>query len=60
MEAREPKEVEDARTAIFVRGTHTGATVDGVMKDLVRNHAVSNDAGSYLSDVSQTSRRHLV
>ena len=36
MEAREPKEIEDPRTAIFVRGTHTGEIVNGVMKDLVR------------------------
>jgi len=32
---REPKEVEDPRTVIFVRGTHTGEVVNGVMKDLV-------------------------
>jgi ribosome production factor 2 len=36
MEARESKEVEDPRTVIFVRGTHTGEVVKGVMKDLVR------------------------
>jgi ribosome production factor 2 len=35
LEAREPKEVEDPRTVIFVRGTHTGEVVNGVMKDLV-------------------------
>lgn len=35
MEARLPKEVEDPRTAIFVKGTHTGETVKAVMKDLV-------------------------
>ena len=36
MQAREPKEIEDPRTAIFVRGTHTGEKVAGVMKELVR------------------------
>ncbi|KAK7466287.1 rRNA-binding ribosome biosynthesis protein rpf2 [Stygiomarasmius scandens] len=35
LEAREPKEVEDPRTAIFVKGTHTGEVVNGVMKDLM-------------------------
>jgi len=35
MEAREPKEVEDPRTAIFVKGTHPGQKVMDVMKDLV-------------------------
>lgn len=35
LEARAPKEVEDPRTTIFVRGTHTGALLDGVMKDLM-------------------------
>ncbi|TCD62164.1 rRNA-binding ribosome biosynthesis protein rpf2 [Steccherinum ochraceum] len=44
LEAREPKEVEDARTAIFVKGTHTGEKVNGVMKDLMalkRPNAIS-------------------
>jgi len=36
LEAREPKEVEDPRTVIFVRGTRTGEVVKGAMKDLVR------------------------
>ena len=36
LEARESKEVEDPRTVIFVRGTHTGEVVNGAMKDLVR------------------------
>ncbi|KAL0572070.1 rRNA-binding ribosome biosynthesis protein rpf2 [Marasmius crinis-equi] len=35
LDAREPKEVEDARTAIFVKGTHTGEVVKNVMKDLM-------------------------
>ncbi|KAI0274391.1 Brix-domain-containing protein [Russula aff. rugulosa BPL654] len=44
LEARESKEVEDPRTVIFVRGTHTGEVVKGVMKDLMalkRPHAIS-------------------
>ncbi|KAH7890197.1 Brix domain-containing protein [Phlebopus sp. FC_14] len=44
LEAREPKEVEDVRTAVFVRGTHTGEVVSGVMADLMalkRPHAIS-------------------
>ncbi len=36
MQARESKEVEDPRTAIFVKGTHTGEKAGGVMKELVR------------------------
>ena len=36
LEARESKEVEDPHTIIFVRGTHTGEVVKGVIKDLVR------------------------
>lgn len=36
MEAREPKEVEDPRTAVFVKGTHTGEILNNVMKELVR------------------------
>ena len=36
MDAREPKEIEDPRTAIFVKGTHTGEVVNGVMNELVR------------------------
>ena len=36
LQAREPKEVEDARTAIFVKGTHAGEKVNAVMKELVR------------------------
>lgn len=35
LEAREPKLVEDAKTAIFVRGTKTGERLNNVMKELV-------------------------
>ncbi|KIJ53412.1 hypothetical protein M422DRAFT_58589 [Sphaerobolus stellatus SS14] len=44
MVAREPKEVEDPRTAIFVKGTSPGQKIMDVMKDLMvlkRPHAVS-------------------
>lgn len=36
LQAREAKEVEDPRTAIFVKGTHAGERVNAVMKELVR------------------------
>ena len=35
LDAREAKEIEDVRTAIFVKGTHTGEVINGVMKELV-------------------------
>ncbi|KAJ3733600.1 Brix-domain-containing protein [Lentinula guzmanii] len=35
LDAREPKEVEDARIAIFVKGTKTGEVLNGVMKDMM-------------------------
>ncbi|KAJ6591688.1 Brix domain-containing protein, partial [Mycena vulgaris] len=44
LDARLPKEVEDPRTAIFVRGTHTGDLLNGVMRDLMalkRPHAIA-------------------
>jgi len=44
LEAREPKEVEDSRTIVFVPGTHTGEVVNGAMKELMalkRPHAIS-------------------
>ncbi|KAG8853528.1 rRNA-binding ribosome biosynthesis protein rpf2 [Tulasnella sp. 330] len=44
MAAREPKEVEDARTAIFVRSTTSTETLNGVMKDLMalkKPHGIS-------------------
>jgi len=34
-EAREPKEVEGPRMAIFVKGTHTGDVVNNAMKELM-------------------------
>jgi len=36
LDARQPKEVEDPRTAIFVKGTHSGEVLNSVMKELVR------------------------
>jgi len=50
LEAREPKEFEDPRTVIFVRGTHPGEVVNGAMKDLVRG-SVSDDCIAGLSIV---------
>ncbi|KAG1723471.1 Brix domain-containing protein [Suillus paluster] len=44
LDAREAKEVEDVRTAIFVKGTHTGEIVNGVMQELMalkRPNAIS-------------------
>ncbi|KAJ2915472.1 hypothetical protein MD484_g4927, partial [Candolleomyces efflorescens] len=44
MESREPKEVEDPRSVIFVKGTHTGETLNAVFKDLMalkRPHGIS-------------------
>ncbi|EIW61119.1 Brix-domain-containing protein [Trametes versicolor FP-101664 SS1] len=44
MQARESKEVEDPRTAIFVKGTHPGEKAGGVMKELMalkRPNAIS-------------------
>ena len=37
LEAREPKEVEDPRTVIFVKGTHTGERLSAAMQELVRH-----------------------
>ncbi|KIM83503.1 hypothetical protein PILCRDRAFT_69088 [Piloderma croceum F 1598] len=44
MDARQPKEIEDPRTAIFVKGTHTGEVLNGAMKELMalkRPNAIS-------------------
>ncbi|KAG8839454.1 rRNA-binding ribosome biosynthesis protein rpf2 [Serendipita sp. 405] len=44
LEARAPKEIESERTAIFVRGSHTGDVLNSAMKDLMllkRPHAIS-------------------
>ncbi|KAF7370704.1 Brix domain-containing protein [Mycena sanguinolenta] len=44
LDARLPKEVEDPRTAVFVRGTHTGQVLNDVMRDLMalkRPHVIS-------------------
>ena len=40
LQAREAKEVEDPRVAIFVKGTHAGEKVTAVMKELVRLNTV--------------------
>jgi ribosome production factor 2 len=36
LDARAPKEVEDPRTCLFIKGTKTGEILNGVMKDMVR------------------------
>ncbi|KAG9090096.1 rRNA-binding ribosome biosynthesis protein rpf2, partial [Ceratobasidium sp. 392] len=44
LEARAPREIEDEKTVIFVKGTHVGERVSGVMKDLMalkRPHAIA-------------------
>lgn len=35
LDARQPKEIEDARTTVFVKGTHTGEVLNSVMRELV-------------------------
>ncbi|KAM6498761.1 Brix domain containing protein [Amanita muscaria] len=44
LDARAPKEVEGPRTAVFVKGTHTGEVLNNVMKELMalkRPNAIS-------------------
>ncbi|KAJ7066729.1 Brix domain-containing protein, partial [Mycena amicta] len=44
LDARQAKEVEDARTTVFVRGTHTGEVLNNVMRDIMalkRPHAIA-------------------
>jgi ribosome production factor 2 len=44
LDARLPKDIEDPRTTVFVRGTHTGQVLNDVMRDLMalkRPHAIS-------------------
>lgn len=61
MDAREPKEVEDPRTAIFVKGTHTGETLNATMKELVRSLKLSSPSSlNYDIDGPQTAARDLV
>ncbi|TFK72829.1 Brix-domain-containing protein [Pluteus cervinus] len=64
LDARLPKEIEDPRTAVFVKGTHTGEVLNGVMKDLMalkRPDAISfnkkNDVHPF--DASSTSTASL-
>ncbi|KAJ3506495.1 hypothetical protein NLJ89_g6837 [Agrocybe chaxingu] len=35
LDGRQPKEIEDARTAVFVKGTHTGDVLNSVFKELM-------------------------
>lgn len=44
LDARQPKEVEDPRTTIFVKGTHTGEVLNSLMRELMslkRPHAIA-------------------
>ncbi|KAF9528709.1 Brix domain-containing protein [Crepidotus variabilis] len=64
LDARLPKEVEDARTTIFVKGTHTGDVLNSVMKELMalkRPHAIAfNKKNAILPfDTSSTSHQSL-
>ena len=51
LQAREPKEVEDPRTAIFVKGTHAGERVNAAMKELVRICSHSNCKQPYSAGI---------
>ncbi|KAK0222008.1 Brix domain-containing protein [Armillaria fumosa] len=66
LDARMPKEVEDVRTAIFVKGTHTGEVLNGVMKDLMAlkrpatiSFSKKNDIHPFDSTSSSTSASSL-
>ena len=50
MESRAPKEVEDPRVAIFVKGTHVGEVLNNVMKELVCNHPYYSFFSTKLSE----------
>ncbi len=67
LQAREAKEVEDPRTAIFVKGTHAGERVNAVMKELVRVFLSLSSLLVYLStgisgnaDGAETAQRDLL
>ena len=60
MDAREPKEVEDERTAIFVKGTHTGEVLNTVMKDLVRTPMTVQDRTNLHLDGLEASLCYLL
>ncbi|CUA77082.1 Ribosome production factor 2 homolog [Rhizoctonia solani] len=58
LEARAPKEIEDERTVIFVKGTHVGEKVSGVMKDLMalkRPHAIAFNKKNEIRPFEDTS-----
>ena len=60
MDAREPKEVEDERTAIFVKGTHTGEVLNTVMKDLVSTPTTVQDRTNLQVDGLEAPLCHLL
>jgi len=60
LEAREPKEVEDERTIVFVQGTKTGEIVDKTTKELVCVSFIfqAHDQ-TYFADGTQKTARDL-
>lgn len=44
LEAREPKEIEGPRQTLFMKGTKTSESVQGVLKDFVNNHFVCQES----------------
>jgi ribosome production factor 2 len=56
LEARAPREIEDGRTAIYVRGSHTGEVLNGVMKDLVRCHSLDASPVPFICTVPSLTR----
>ncbi|QRW13135.1 Brix domain protein [Ceratobasidium sp. AG-Ba] len=58
LEARAPREIEDEKTVIFVKGTHVGERVTGVMKDLMalkRPHAIAFNKKNEIRPFEDTS-----
>ena len=49
LDARQPKEIEDARTTIFVKGTHTGQVLNSVIRELVSVIIIHSNT-IYISD----------
>ncbi|KAF7762284.1 hypothetical protein Agabi119p4_8877 [Agaricus bisporus var. burnettii] len=62
LEARQPKEVEDPRTCVFLRGTHTGEVVNQAMKELMalkRPNAISFTKKNDIHPFDATSQASL-
>lgn len=62
MEARLPKELEDPRTCLFVKGTHTGEIVNHAMKELVRysDICLADPSECFLLDDPETSKCNYI